>query len=90
MQCAINILFQRIAVQQSRNQIFFSAFLCVASTQILLFLRRFSLRPSAYLSALGGEIRLPQRLPRYAEGRREEKVWLRLCSLRISARSAVK
>jgi hypothetical protein len=65
----------RSAAEPQTN--FFSATLCVVSTQIL-FLRRFSLRPSAYLRSLCGNAYFTAESQRYAEERREE-ICLRLC-----------
>jgi hypothetical protein len=58
-----------------------SAILCVASTHILLFffLRRFSLRPSAYLGGLCGNAYFTAERAQMRRVTQRRKLWLRLC-----------
>jgi hypothetical protein len=56
---------------------------CVASSQILLFLRRFSLRHSAYLGVSAVTVISPQSALRYAEGAEKKNFGYGSAALRL-------
>jgi hypothetical protein len=70
---------------EPQPKFFFSASLRVASTQILLFFGRFSLRSSAYLSALCGEIIVTAENAEIRRGTQRRNVWLRLWAADLGA-----